>query len=106
MAEYTLGEDVYQDMEDIWEYIAQGSPGAARRWTTELLNAFETLGKTPGIGHTREELTSFDVLFFSVGQYTIIYRLVYGHVDIVAVTQGARDIPIFLKRRMASLANS
>jgi plasmid stabilization system protein ParE len=37
MAEYTLGEDVYQDMEDIWEYIAQGSPGAARRWTTELL---------------------------------------------------------------------
>jgi len=106
MDEYTLGEDVYQDMEDIWEYIAQGSTVAARRLTTELLNAFEALAKTHGVGHKREDLTAYDVLFFSVGQYTIIYRLVYERVEIVGVTRGARDIPIFLKRRMASLANS
>jgi toxin ParE1/3/4 len=70
------------------------------------LNAIDALAQTPGIGHKREDLTDYAALFFSVGQYTIIYRLVYEQVNIIAVTQGARDIPIFLKRRMASSANS
>jgi plasmid stabilization system protein ParE len=104
MGEYVLSEDVYLDLEDIWEYIAQNSPEAARRLSKELLEAFDAIAKTPGIGHKREDLSPFSVLFFPVGQYLIIYR-VGPQIEIIAVTQGARDIPVFLKRRMSALAN-
>ena len=52
------------------------------------------------MAHRREDLTSFPVLFWPVGAYLIIYR-VEGHpIEIVAVTQGSRDIPAFLRRRI------
>jgi plasmid stabilization system protein ParE len=36
-----------------------------------------------------------------VGAYLIIYRATSQSVEIVAVTQGARDIPAFLDRRFS-----
>ena len=40
------------------------------------------------------------VLFWPVGAYLIIYRAERSPIEIVAVTQGSRDIPAFLRRRM------
>jgi antitoxin ParD1/3/4/toxin ParE1/3/4 len=56
----------------------------------------------PGTGHKREDLTAYPVLFWTVGSYLIIYRRRADHppVEIVAVTQGSRDIPAFLRRRV------
>ena len=51
----------------------------------------------PGMGHRREDLTSYPVLFWPVGAYLIIYRAERQPIEIVAVTQGSRDIPA-LKR--------
>jgi plasmid stabilization system protein ParE len=51
------------------------------------------------MGHKREALTSYPVLFWPVGNYVIIYRADRKPVEIVAVTQGGRDIPSFLQRR-------
>jgi hypothetical protein len=68
--------------------------------STNCFNAFEAIGLTPGIGHSREDLTSHHVLFFPVGAYVIIYRAINQMVEIVAVTQGARDIPSFLHSRL------
>ena len=46
-------------------------------------------------------LTASPVLFWTVGTYLIICRVEEGGpVDIVAVTQGSRDIPSFLRRRL------
>lgn len=56
--------------------------------------------ETPGIGHRRDDLTSYPVLFWPVGGYLIIYRAKSQPVEIVAVTQGAGDIPAFLMRRI------
>ena len=74
---------------------------AADRWTGKLFDAFEALGKAPGMGHKREDLTDYGALFWPVGEYLIIYRFVSpsAPVEIVAVTQGSRDIPSFLHRR-------
>ena len=52
------------------------------------------------MGHKREDLTSYPVLFWPVGSYTIIYRSVQRPIEIVAVTQGSRDIPAFLGLRL------
>jgi plasmid stabilization system protein ParE len=55
----------------------------------------------PGIGHRREDLTAYPVQFRAVGAYLIIYHVGEPRsVEIVAVTQGSRDIPSFLRRRM------
>ena len=68
-----------------------------------------------GMGHRREDLTPYQVLFRAVGAYPIVYRGEYcgefwpelagftvtpeGPGEIFAVTQGSRDIPSFLRRR-------
>jgi plasmid stabilization system protein ParE len=44
--------------------------------------------------------TTYPVLFWPVGSYLIIYRAEHRPVEIVAVTQGSRDIPAFLRPRL------
>jgi plasmid stabilization system protein ParE len=52
------------------------------------------------MGHKREDLTRHPVLFWPLGAHLIIYRAERSPIEIVAVTQGSRDIPAFLHRRM------
>ena len=101
MSQYVLGANAVLDLEDIWDYIASDSINAADRWIATLFDAFEEIARMPGIGHRREDLTDHPVLFRTVGAYLIIYRVVEPpSVEIVAVTQGSRDIPSYLRRRM------
>ena len=100
MSGYVLGAAVELDLEEIWEYIAADNIDAADRWIGKLFDAFEALGQTPGMGHRREDLTPYPVLFWPVGSYLIIYRAERPLIEIVAVTQGSRDIPAFLSRRV------
>ena len=97
---YILSADADFDLDEIWEYIAGDSIDAADRWTKKLFAAFEGLAARPGIGHKREDLTPYPVLFWPVGAYVIIYRAERTPIEIVAVTQGSRDIPAFLGRRI------
>jgi hypothetical protein len=39
-------------------------------------------------------------MFWAVGAYLILYRADRSPLQIVAVTQGSRDIPAFLRRRL------
>ena len=90
MSGYVLSVDADFDLDDIWEHIAADDIDAADHWVEKLFDAFEALGQTPGMGHRREDLTA----------YLIIYRAPEGRpIEIVAVTQGSRDIPGFLSRR-------
>jgi plasmid stabilization system protein ParE len=101
MKNYVLGVDVEFDLDEIWAYIAADSIDAADRWIDKLFDAFEALGRTPGMGHKPEDMTDYPVLFWPVGEYLIIYRAEPRPIAIVAVTQGSRDIPAFLRRRLA-----
>jgi plasmid stabilization system protein ParE len=100
MNEYVLSVEAEADLNQIWEYIAQDSVDAADRWIEKLFGAFESLARIPGMGHARNDLTAHPVLFWPVGAYVIVYRAGRDRVDIVAVTQGSRDIPSFLFRRI------
>lgn len=100
MSDYILSVDADLDLDDVWEYIAADNIDAADHWIEKLFDAFEALGKTPGMGHRREDLTSHPVLFWPVGTYLITYRAERRPIEIVAVTQGSRDIPAFLSRRI------
>ena len=100
MTGYILGADADEDLDAIWEYIAKDNIEEADRWIARLFDAFESLALTPGMGHRRDDLTEHRVLFWPVGEYVIIYRAGRGPIEIVAVTQGSRDIPRFLFQRM------
>ena len=99
MSGYVLSADAALDLDDIWEYIAADSTDAADRWIGKLFDAFEALGRSPGMGHKREDLTAHPVLFWPVGSYLVIYRAEALPIEIVAVTRGSRDIPAFFHQR-------
>ena len=99
MKQYVLAVEAQQDLEDIWKYIAEDNVAAADSWIGRLHQAFASTAKSPGIGHTRPDLTSAGVLFWSVGAYVIVYRERADMLQVVAVTQGSRHIPTLLSRR-------
>ena len=101
MNRYVLSEDADRDLDGIWDYIAEDNLDAADHWIGKLFDAFDAIGSNRSIGHKREDLTAYPVLFWPVGAYLIIYRVSSLRVEIVAVTQGARDIPCFLGRRLS-----
>jgi plasmid stabilization system protein ParE len=96
---YVIGAAAELDLEAIWEYIAEDNVDAADRWIGKLFEAFDAIEQAPGIGHTRADLTSYPILFWPVGAYLVLYRVQSERIEIVAVTQGARDIPAFLRQR-------
>lgn len=100
MNECALSVGAELDLDEIWEYIAQDNIDAADRWIGKLFEAFESLAEAPRMGHTRKDLTDYPVLFWPVGAYLVIYRGLPKRVEIVAVTQGARDVPSFLSQRI------
>lgn len=97
---YILSIDADADLDEVWEYIAADSLDAAERCIARLFAAFEALGRTPGMGHRREDLLPHAVLFWPVGAYLIVYRADRHPIEIVAVTEGSRNIPAFLSRRI------
>jgi plasmid stabilization system protein ParE len=99
MSKYVLGTAAEQDLNEIWDCIGQDNVEAADRWVGRLFDAFEAIARNPGIGHKRQDLTSRPILFWPVGNYLILYRVIKEEVEIIAVTQGARDIPSFLRPR-------
>lgn len=100
MSVYRFDESVASDLEAIWDYIAADDIDAADRWIERLLSAFELLAQNPGMGHARRDLTHHAVLFWPVGAYLVIYRRRADRIEIVAVTQGSRDVPSFLTARV------
>jgi plasmid stabilization system protein ParE len=97
--QYVLSVGAELDLTEIWEFIAHDSIDAADRWISKLFDAFDAVALNPGIGHKREDLTQYPILFWPVGAYLILYRVQSKRVEIVALTQGARDIPRFLHQR-------
>jgi plasmid stabilization system protein ParE len=100
MKEYVLSTGAELDLDDIWEFIAEDNIHAADNWIEKLFDAFEALARNPGIGHQRKDLSAYPILFWPVGAYMILYRTRKEFIEIVAVTQGARDIPSFLRQRL------
>jgi plasmid stabilization system protein ParE len=99
---YVLGGTVELDLDEIWEYIAADNSDAADRWIGKLFDAFEALWTDTA--YRREDLTDFPACSGRLAPtYLIIYRAERRPIEIVAVTQGSRDIPAFLNRRRRPL---
>ena len=93
MSDFRLSPQAFQDIDSIWEYIAQDNLDAADRLRDEFFDAFEKLAKMPGIGHLRQDLATEPLRFWLVhSSYLVIYRPDSHPLEIVRVLHGARDI--------------
>ena len=89
-----------RDLVDIWRYLKkESSEETADRVESVIRSKFFYLSQFPGGGHRRQDLTSADVLFFSVYSYLIVYRPETKPLQIVAILHSHRNVAKLLPKR-------
>lgn len=92
MTRYFLSSIAEKDVEEIVIYLANKNVGTARKFLNSLHDFADLLVENPFIGHSRKDLTSHSVLFYTFQwHYFIIYKPC-SPIEIVRVLSGHRDI--------------
>jgi plasmid stabilization system protein ParE len=96
MKSFVLTPRAENDLNQIWNYIADDNVEAADRVLDALEAAFIKLTKIPGLGHRRKELADVRHRFFMVYSYLIVYRHEAQRLEIIRVLHAARDVQSIL----------
>ena len=88
---YVLHPAAYDDLDDIWEYIAADSLDAADRVRDEVQEAIRALVPLPHQGHRRPDLTSRPLRFQVVREYVIAYAPDEKPLLVIAIIHGRRN---------------
>lgn len=99
---YVLTPAAKTDIFDIWSYIAVDNEEAADRVEQAIYDACAFVAEAPMRGHSRPDLTTYPVRFWTVTRYpnyVVIYRPEMNPIAIIAVMHGKRDIRRTLKER-------
>ena len=97
---YRLTRRARRDVLNIWRRIAEDSVRLANRIEDEFYELFESLGRMPGQGHTRQDLTSRPVLFFPLYSFLVVYQPDARPIRIMTVLRGRRNLKRLLKKRL------
>ncbi len=90
MSRYRLSAKSQDDLDRIWEYIAQSDPNAANRFIDSLYKKFVTIGMGVKLGSARPELGD-SVRMWPHGNYLIYFEGADGMAIILRVIHSARD---------------
>ena len=90
--QYRLSPEARRQIDEIGALVADDNVDAALKIYDAFEDAFELLAENPGIGHTREDLTTRPVKFWSVFSYLVIYDPESSPLQIITVVHSARDI--------------
>jgi plasmid stabilization system protein ParE len=88
---FQLHPGAAQDITEIWEFIAEDSPLAAKRVREEILDAIRRLVPFPNQGHMRTDLTSRPLRFQIVRDYLLAYAPDRNPIVVIAVLHGRRN---------------
>jgi plasmid stabilization system protein ParE len=91
MTTYGLHPEVFSDLDNIRDYIAQDSTEAADRVITEIFDGIRALVPFPNQGFRRPNLTSRRLRFKLVREYVIAYAPEKKPLWVVAVFHGRRN---------------
>lgn len=90
---YVFSPEAEQDIDDIKDYVTkEAGARIARQVLKQIKDAVTFLSRTPGAGHSREDLTGSAVRFWTVYSYLIIYRATSRPIEIVRIIHGGRDL--------------
>lgn len=97
---YVLAPEAARDLIEIWNYLSQqASLEMAEHVESFIRESIEFLSENPGAGHRHRDLTKYDVKFFPVYSYLIVYRTDTKPLQVVSILHGRRDVEEVLIRR-------
>ena len=97
MAEIRWSEEAYHRLRDIFDYIAQDNPAAARRVVQAIFEKVQVLRRFPEMGHKYRSASKGEIRILLYGHYRIAYCFSRtGTIDILGVFHGALDIEHYL----------
>ncbi|KYC41996.1 plasmid stabilization protein [Scytonema hofmannii PCC 7110] len=91
MSWYRISTQAMQDLENIWNYVAEYSPQAADNLFDKLREKFPKVAKFPQMGQQRFNLAP-SLRSFPVGSYLIFYRPIDQGIEIVRILRGTQNI--------------
>jgi plasmid stabilization system protein ParE len=91
MSGYAFHPEAFNDLDQIWEYIAERNLDAADGVIADISDALHTLVASPHIGRRRPDLTSRPLRFKLVRDYLIAYVPDERPLWVVAVLHGSRN---------------
>ena len=97
MSRFVLTLRAEQDLNEIWDYIAQDSIAQADRVLAKHDKTLHDLARHPAMGHIREEWADRRHKFWFVYSYVIMYRSEAISLQILRVVSGYRDLVEELK---------
>ncbi len=83
--------DAIQDLDDIWDYIAQDSLAAADKILDQLQSRFEILAANPEMGELQPLLADGAYRRFCFRKYVIYYLPLKDGIVLVRVLHGSRE---------------
>ena len=86
-----------KDLLQIYSYLAERNPGAARSLAGEINEKFENLSRFPFIGRERTSLSP-GLRSIVVGAYVIFYSIEDDRIAVIRVLHGRRDIDAEFQR--------
>jgi plasmid stabilization system protein ParE len=97
MAEIRWTEEAERWLRDIFDFIAEDNPDAARRVVSSIFERAQVLRQFPEIGHRYRTEPHGEVRILLYGHYRIAYLIRGdGHIDIIGVFHGALDLDRYL----------
>jgi toxin ParE1/3/4 len=91
LLEFELSDEADRDLDEIFDWWAQGSIEKASEFVLELLLAAQQLAQYPELGHPHEDLDDPARVFVHEGYY-IVHRITGGVLEIARFMHGARDL--------------
>lgn len=96
---FVLTPAAQEDLDSIWDHIAERNIDAADHVLEEMRRALMLLAENPGIGHARDDVTERPLKFWGVYSYLIVYDPASEPLRVLAVLHGARDLEPLIKER-------
>jgi plasmid stabilization system protein ParE len=98
MSRFILTEQAEQDLNDIWDYIADQSVEQADAVVREIRDALGLLAAMPGAGHRRRDVNDKRYRFWRANRFIIAYFRDTEPLQIIRIVGGHRDFrQIFFK---------
>lgn len=94
-ARWQLTPRAVNDLDEIWQYIAQDSQAAAERVEAAIFAACESLARHPRLGARRTEITALPVRFWTLPRFPnflVVYRADTKPLQVVAILHGKQDL--------------
>jgi toxin ParE1/3/4 len=99
---FVLTPQAKDDLEEVLLGIAGDNPEAAERLRLEFYKGLTELGRSPGVGHYREDLLGRRYRFWNFYSYVVAYAWKPQPIHSIAVVHGKRDLAMFFSSRTAT----